>query len=589
MKKGKGLLIKRHLFYIGALFSLFLIVNVAPQQVKATIYWDDEADNQLEVNDTLHKTGGIHASSSKGEKQSFIVVYKEKSERTTAKIEAITHTEASDEYDTVLNGIATEATVEEIMAVEALPEVSYVTYDHQIQALDTRGNSLAGISAYRSLVGGDKGAGLVIAVIDTGVDLSHYAFSVAPPSPRLNATSYKLAGVDHGKYINSKIPYSYSYVTSSGEQEAAHYHGTHVAGIAASRSYAIDYYGVSYNIEGAAPDAQIVNMQVFEPTTNSTTSESVVIKAIDDAVKLKVDVINLSLGSPKARSIAFNQVIKDAKDKGIMVVAAAGNYESANKIDQSPVSFDLDLKDQWTISTPSTAPEAISVAASTLGNQLSGYSSWGGDTTILDFKPEVTAYGGSGYSLPDFVIGPVPSGSALSFMSGTSMATPLVSAGAALVKKALSTKYSGVTLADQVDIALVNTAKPLFESGSKPYSPRKQGAGLMQVQNAVKNKVVITDVTTNDDTLSDGILELKKITSRLITRQLKLINTSNTDVSYEWNDLGVYQNDVVKANVTLTDKLINYSNIFIKNGSVNIAKDSGIITVPKNSTVTLTV
>ncbi|MBS7575949.1 S8 family serine peptidase [Enterococcus sp. MMGLQ5-2] len=220
---------------------------------------------------------------------------------------------------------------------------------------------------------------------------------------------------------------------------------------------------------------------------------------------------------------------------------------------------------------------------------MADYSSWGGNTE-LDFKPEITAFGGGGKNASDYAYGPHTDNSSYNGMAGTSQATPLVSASAGLVKKALSAYYSGKELADKVDLALINTSQPLMEVAEQPYSPRKQGAGLIQVQRAIQNKVELTDIASSSDTQSDGILELKQITSRLITRQINLKNTSSTPMSYHWKDLGVYKNaDSISANQALTDVAVNYSEVFIKDAKGYLTENTDTITVPANASIDLTV
>jgi lactocepin len=121
-------------------------------------------------------------------------------------------------------------------------------------------------------------------------------------------------------------------------------------------------------------------------------------------------------------------------------------------------------------------------------NTMSHFSSVGSPTT-LDFKPELSAPGGMIYST-------IP-GNDYQIMSGTSMATPHVAGGSALLLQALYEKglsHSKET-ALKAKLALMNTASVVMDprvNGEAPYSPRVQGSGLMQIQNAINTPVIVT-------------------------------------------------------------------------------------------------
>ncbi len=140
-----------------------------------------------------------------------------------------------------------------------------------------------------------------------------------------------------------------------------------------------------------------------------------------------------------------------------------------------------------------------------LKDTMSYFSSIGSPST-LDFKPEISAPGGNIYST-------VP-GNDYEMMSGTSMATPHVAGGSALLLQALYQK--GLTHSEdtvlKAKIALMNTANVVMDprtSGEVPYSPRVQGSGLMKIQNAINTPVI---VTSRDTPLEQaGAVALKEI------------------------------------------------------------------------------
>ncbi|QIZ07725.1 S8 family serine peptidase [Priestia megaterium] len=138
-------------------------------------------------------------------------------------------------------------------------------------------------------------------------------------------------------------------------------------------------------------------------------------------------------------------------------------------------------------------------------NTMSYFSSMG-TTHTLDFKPEISAPGGNIYST-------VP-GNNYEVMSGTSMATPHVAGGSALLLQALYQK--GLTHSEDTvlksKIALMNTSKVVMDPRTNSeiqYSPRVQGSGLMQIQNAINTPVIVTNI--NAPLEQAGSVALKEI------------------------------------------------------------------------------
>lgn len=142
-------------------------------------------------------------------------------------------------------------------------------------------------------------------------------------------------------------------------------------------------------------------------------------------------------------------------------------------------------------------------------NTMSYFSSYGAPHT-LDFKPEISAPGGNIYST-------VP-GNGYEVMSGTSMASPHVAGGSALVLQSLyekGLKHSEST-ALKAKIALMNTSKLVQDPSTNnevPYSPRIQGSGLMQIQNAIKTPVLVTREKTPLE--QAGAVALKEVNNNI--------------------------------------------------------------------------
>ncbi|WP_045518703.1 S8 family serine peptidase [Neobacillus niacini] len=395
------------------------------------------------------------------------------------------------------------------------------------------------------------GKGVTVGVIDTGVDYTH------PDLRRNYAGGRDLVDNDADPMETKTLG-------------RATVHGTHVAGIIAANG----------KLKGVAPDAKILAYRALGPGGGGTTEN--VLAAIEQAIKDKVDIMNLSLGNDiNGPDLPISLALNRAVDKGIVAIAASGN--SGPNV--------------WTVGSPGTASKAISVGASTptlevpyllvkgmrdklriqplegsakwnldrslpivdggLGtkadlkdamgkialikrgkltfsekaknareagakaviiyNNLSGgfmgnleapidipvgslskkagellksktdllanisvseekdlladFSSRGPVTETWEVKPDIVA--------PGVAINSTIPGGYLS-LQGTSMAAPHVAGACALIKQA-----HPEWTPDQIKAALMNTAKPLVKDG-KPYRTYEQGAGRIQVNEAVK-------------------------------------------------------------------------------------------------------
>ena len=153
-------------------------------------------------------------------------------------------------------------------------------------------------------------------------------------------------------------------------------------------------------------------------------------------------------------------------------------------------------------------------------------SSWG-LTPSLELKPELTAPGSMIYStLNDDKYGT---------MSGTSMAAPHVAGGASLVMEYIKAHevYGQLSLAEQARLAkvfLMNTAVPVLDQYDTEYSPRRQGAGLMNLYGAVSTPVRVVNEATNE-----AKVELKDFESTVFNMRFKAINDSDTEATYNVN------------------------------------------------------
>lgn len=143
-----------------------------------------------------------------------------------------------------------------------------------------------------------NGSGTTIAVLDTGLDYTHSAFdparfggeegmtveTVASVVSELQAAQFTAGLTAQDLYINKKVPYAYDYADKDSDvYPLSSNHGTHVAGVIG---------GEDDTITGVANDAQLVAMKVFSDITDGART-SWILSALEDCVKLKVDVINI--------------------------------------------------------------------------------------------------------------------------------------------------------------------------------------------------------------------------------------------------------------------------------------------------------
>lgn len=215
-------------------------------------------------------------------------------------------------------------------------------------------------------------------------------------------------------------------------------HGTHVAGavVAVPENRA--------GVIGLAPEAVVMPMRVLDSSGGGYASD--VAQAIVDATDRGARVVNLSLGGPE-NSAAVAAAVDYALSRGVVVVAAAGNQ----RLSGNPTTY------------PAALPGVIAVAASTSNDVSASFSNTGPYVAL-------TAPGQS-------VLSTVPGGD-WQYSSGTSMATPHVSAAAAAVL-ALAPQ---MTPAD-VRFLLMSTAEDLEQAGYDEAT----GAGLVDPVAAVES------------------------------------------------------------------------------------------------------
>ena len=402
------------------------------------------------------------------------------------------------EYDNALRGFALKAPAGSLDAIRAASGVKAAFRDRETRVEDAD-DQVAGEGATNSartstqdpanlsaqlMMHADqitqKGDGKVIAVIDTGVDMTHPAFAGAlGGTPALSADKVasltpKLGDGKTGTYVSEKFPFAYDYADNDPDASPtgqAGSHGTHVAGITAANAG---------EIVGIAPDAQIIVAKVARSVEGDIT-DSGLLAALDDMVILHPDVINLSLGQlggmdNEADSV-YATVFKSLQDVGVTVNAAAGNHYTAGYGNTSgknlPFASDPDSSTQC---EPATYSSVVSVAS--VDNSLAHSAFTVGDRDI----PFQRAGGADGQKMPD-----------LSDLTGGPFEYVDGGIGSAEDGAALKAKYPE-GLAGK--IVLVKRGSLTFQTkfdniaGSKP-------AGFIVYNNVPGDSLVVMSLATN--------------------------------------------------------------------------------------------
>lgn len=468
-------------------------------------------------------------------------------------------------YKHALNGFSVKGPISSLAKLAKSNQVELVSHVQTYKTQQEENIRIIGGDAVRGLFDQTNkrltGKGITVGVIDTGIDYRHQDLR----------RSYQGG---HDLVDGDEDP-----MESQSSNHPVTLHGTHVAGIIAANG----------RINGVAPDAQVIAYRALGPGGSGTTEQ--VLAAIDQAIKDKVDVLNLSLGNNiNGPDLPISLALNKAAEEGIVPVTSSGN--------SGP--------NMWTVGSPGTAAKAISVGASTplmktpyltatglsekiklepmqgsnswtfdrsykitfvgLGkpeeiknvkgkialiergeitftekaknayqagaiaviiyNNLTGsfvgnleeeveipvstiskkdgqklkdlihqrdvgartilveekdlladFSSRGPVTSTWDIKPDVVAPGVA-------ITSTIPGGYLA--LQGTSMAAPHVAGASALIKQA-HPDWSP----EQIKAALMNTAKPITDQQRKPYRTFEQGAGRIQMDDAIQTQSLV--------------------------------------------------------------------------------------------------
>jgi len=321
------------------------------------------------------------------------------------------------------------------------------------------------------------GEGVVVAILDTGIVQNHLDLqaNVLPGYDMISdrrvsrraADGRVAGGWDLGDWVEAN--YCVQLGAPSHAADTSSWHGSHVAGTVAQET------NNGSGLAGIAHGAKVLPVRVLgscggfgaDIADGMLWAAGISVPGIPDNQN-PAEVLNMSLGSggPQACPAAYQAAINQVNNRGSIIVVAAGN-SNANAGNY----------------TMSSCDGVISVGATGITGAKAGYSSWG---TRVDLS--APGGGGAGDGNPNGYIwqvtnngtqGPVAGGWILRGFTGTSMASPHVAAGAALVQSALSALDRDPLNWEEMRDLLRSSARP-FPVTIPTSTP--MGAGILDLQ-----------------------------------------------------------------------------------------------------------
>lgn len=417
--------------------------------------------------------------------------------------------------------LAMELTADEIERLARDPAVRRIETDELSRPILDQSIPLIGANVLHTA--GNTGAGIGVAILDTGVDHEHPAFagritgSACFSSTSGGSTSLCPAGASSDTTTPGAGDNCEEYTDNTSGAEGCS-HGTHVAGIAAGADFT-DPGNPARTLRGVAPGANIIAVQVFSRFTNANQCGSAtpcVLSYTSDQLaalewlyanraSLNLASINMSLGGGKSTtacsSHSHNTVIGQLREAGVATVIASGNEGFADGV-----------------SSPGCVAPAITVGSTTKADALSGFSN---SSPLVDVLAPGSSIRAAYPSVNDSGAGRAAS------LSGTSMAAPHVAGAIALLRAG----HPAATI-DAMENALEATGVPILNNSNNVSSPRIR-VDLASAQLTAAPGGVLAGVLTVSPVTAFNAAGSGSDPADYGTRQYTLTNTSGSPVDWQ--------------------------------------------------------
>ncbi len=565
------------LLIISAMIAVFIPVINAEDKTdneKVTLIVEVRGDAALETDKAILMGAAEYNETDEAAQQTEKILSVQESVQQDIKSKVNKKAEFGFTYTNVLNGFSVTVNKSDIDKIKALPNVENVYISQKNKYIEPieEGNNreielfseeydtntenapvLEGCCASMNVPylheRGYQGQGQVIVVMDSELDVDHEFFASSVENPHYSKTDIENLIAEKSlnanvtadeAYHSEKIPFTYDYAKKTADVrpcDADTVHGTHTSGIATGKN-GTNHYGAKFS--STAPEAQLIFMKVFDMYDGiECLPDDVLIAAVDDASKMDIAAINMSLGSDSSAD-ALIKVITNAVDAGIHISVSANNMGRDDFIDPSDIDY-------------STSPMLPSIsAAMSVGSseasldweknengeyelkpvenyeKINDFSAWGTNNT-LELKPEITT--------PGFFIYSSKPNNKYDYRAGTSMSSPHMAGSAVLMRQYIDANYQGKfeNPARFIEQLTMSSAPIIWENESEkiPYSPRFQGAGLLDLEAAAKTPVVL--IGTEDKSK----ISLKDKLTDTFQIEFTARNFSESDVKYDTVDFSL--------------------------------------------------
>ncbi|MBE6633080.1 MAG: hypothetical protein E7620_01915 [Ruminococcaceae bacterium] len=281
-------------------------------------------------------------------------------------------------YSSIMDGAYVTTTFEQLDEIAEIPGVERITISDTYEAAAAVENpvNVYDTGIFNSSDISYTGKGTIVAILDTGCDYTHTAFTshqvvsplydrddIADMLPKTMAYSYdpslEAREVYYGNITGNKIAFGYDYADRDADiMPFSNEHGTHVAGIIG---------GMDDTITGVAIDTQLAIMKVFSDYEVGA-DDGDILAALEDSIILGVDAINMSLGTScgftrEADDDYKNTLYDNIERAGISLIVAASNDYSSAFGSEGGNTNKTDNPDSSTVGAPSTYKAALSVAS----------------------------------------------------------------------------------------------------------------------------------------------------------------------------------------------------------------------------------